>query len=179
FMGMIFASLIFFLLSMIFYKVFPNMFIKQGEIIRREKLKVLGIGLMTMASVIVSIFIFFVILLITLAVGIPGVAITFGCFAFVFYLLVFFFSTMPVSVWVGEALFGKHKMSPSKSFALGLFVISAFIFILNIFSGLPGYTGEIFSIIKLLGYMTILYLGSGTIVYLIRDMYIAIRTKTY
>ncbi len=177
FVGMIFASFIFFLLSMIFYKVFPNMFIKQGEIIRREKLKVFGIGLMTMASVLVSIFVFFIILLITLTVGVPGVAVIFGCIAFVFYLVVFFFSTMPVCVWVGEALFGKHEMSPSKSFALGLFVVSAFIFILNIFSSLPGYTGGIFSIIKLLGYMIILYSGSGTIVYLIRDMYVAIRTK--
>ncbi|HEX3048650.1 MAG TPA: hypothetical protein VHY08_28130 [Bacillota bacterium] len=166
---LLFTTGIYFLIGLAFYKLFPKLFEKQGEIIRQKPLGAIGIGLATLVSTVFSCVVVLILLLLALAIISPVIGLIFGTVAFLFYVLIFYFSTLPVSLWLGNALF-QDKLSLPYRLGIGLVVITFAKFTFDLLSQFY-ILGSLFSVLSFILGFGVLVVGVGALVYGVRDFY--------
>ncbi|RNC63202.1 MAG: hypothetical protein AWM53_01588 [Candidatus Dichloromethanomonas elyunquensis] len=166
---------VYFLLGLLLYKMFPNLFKRQADFIQENPLGTLGRGAIAVFSPLLVLLV--VVLLFTLSIVAisPSVGLIFTAAFTGFYTLVFYFSTIPVALWLGNRLF-KEKHKTLFNFALGLIIINFVQIALELLCKVAG-AGTAFNVISAIFTLTILIFGSGALSYGIQYAYQAIRQE--
>lgn len=162
---LLFTTLVYFLVAMMLYKMFPAVFIQQGEIIRQKPLNVFGVGLIGMASILLSIIIFVILLILSIILS-PSIGLVFGAIALLGYIILFYFSTIPISLWLGNLIF-KDKFNLPYRFGAGLALFTFGLFAINLLAQLPT-VGALFLLIAfVIAFLAVVY-GVGALLYGLR-----------
>jgi hypothetical protein len=167
------TTVIYFLIAMLMYKLAPAIFKRQSEVIGVKPLHVFGIGLIALLSVIVAILILAILLLLSIGVISIQIPLFFASAVSLGYMILFYLSTIPVSLWLGNLLFNDRYSIPYRCGA-GLAFISTMLFLMNLFGKISGW-GLLFGILSALCAFAVMVMGMGAILYGIRDIYTAIK----
>ncbi|MCX7708221.1 MAG: hypothetical protein N2484_00030 [Clostridia bacterium] len=169
FVRLILTTLVYFSIAAIGYKVFPNLFTRQGYYIGKRPLNTVGIGLVAMIAILASVIAFVVLMLLSIALISPAVGLIFGCVVALTYTLLFYFSTMPVSMWLGNLVLKGERHSTLMKFGTGLAIITIGFFILDLLSKIPLF-GVIVSLVSFLAAFCFVVLGIGALLCVLRDI---------
>lgn len=170
FIKLIFTTIIYYLIAMLLYKLFPEVFKKHGEIISEKPARVFSTGLISLASILLAIFIFVVLLVLSLIIS-PSIAFVFASVVTLFYILLFFFSTVPVSLWLGNKLF-KDKYNLPYRFGGGLALLTFGLFALKLLSELRS-SGALFGMLWFIIAFTSLTYGIGALLCVKKEIRLA------
>ncbi len=164
----VFTMIIYYLIALLIYKLFPRFFIRSGEFIKAKPISATGIGIATLGSLVGG-FLLLLILLI-LSVFVFEVSIFFYT-GFVFTFLVILtvvFADIPVALWLGNCL-RKHLSVPAR-LAIGLGLITFVKLILDILGNLGGLS-TLVGVISFLLNAFIWVLGTGALLRSIFDIF--------
>lgn len=173
FIKMLIAMAVYFLISLVFYKIFPKLFIHQGNIIQKKPLNIIGTGLIGILTVIAALIIFVLFLAFTVLAARPTAAIALGAVTTAIYVTLFYFSTVPVSIWLGNYIL-KDMYSLPVRFGAGLTIITLCMYSLELLSKIQG-IGLIFSIILFTARLAVITIGTGSLMHVLWDVLNIIR----
>ena len=162
FIKLLFTTAIYYLIAMLLYKLFPEVFRKHGEIISEKPMKVFSVGLLSLASTFIAFFVFIILLVMSFVIS-PSIGLVFGSAVLLMYILIFFFSTVPVSLWLGNKIF-KDKYSLPYRFAGGLSLITFGLFAIKVLAEMPSF-GFVFGMLSFSIGFTTLTFGAGALLY--------------
>jgi cytoskeletal protein CcmA (bactofilin family) len=169
FIKLLFTTVIYYLIAMLLYKLFPDVFRKHGEIISEKPMKVFVTGLISLASTVIAFFVFIILLVMSFVIS-PVIGLVFGSAVLLIYILLFFFSTVPVSLWLGNKIF-KDKYNLPYRFAGGLSLITFGVFAINLLSKMPS-LGFVFGMLSFfIGFATLTF-GTGALLYVRKGIYL-------
>ncbi len=161
FLKMLLGAIAYFLVAMLLLKLFPGIFRRLSDAINDKPLQTAGVGFAGMFSIL-AVFIALIILIIFSALfSAWSLGVVATMLVAVFYTVIFYLALMPVSLWLGDALF-KDKYTFAARFALGLGVISFTQFILNSLGKVPS-VGAIFEFLSFIVASGIGLLGVGAL----------------
>lgn len=163
YLRMLIAAAIYFFIAMLVYRLFPGLFAYQGSIIGEKPLKVLGMGLAAVGLVFAAIITFIFLLAVTAFIASPMVAVVFGTAMTLAYVLIFYFSTIPVSMWLGNVLLNGKNNVPTR-FGIGFLTITAVQVLLKLL-GEVSPAGIIFSTLWYIFVIIIGIFGAGALIY--------------
>lgn len=163
----LFTTAVYFLIAMLFYKLFPSAFMRQGKVIEEKPWKVLGVGFLAAISTVGALIVFIILLCLTFIIS-PSVGLVFGAAAALAYIVLFYLSTIPVSMWLGNVL-AKDKHSIPKRFAIGLFTFTTGLFLIGLLTAIP-FVGPIFSILLFLTAAAAFIIGTGALLFGINNI---------
>lgn len=169
---LLFGTAVYFLLGWAFFKLFPNIFRRQGDIIAAKPLNVVGAGLIGLVSTLASMIVFVVLLIFSFLIN-PGIGLIFGTAMTLGYILLFYFSTIPVALWLGSLILKKNLNVPYR-FGVGLFLLTVGLFILRLLTQLS-VVEPLFPTLKFLTVFAVLITGTGALLYTARDLITAAR----
>jgi predicted acyltransferase (DUF342 family) len=118
----VFTSLFIFLVGLLSFKLFPNFFPLKGITIRKNFFKTAGIGTLTLASTVLALISFLVLILLGLFALDFGIVLSFGSGFLGFYCIILMLSEIPVGLWIGQLILKKAKGNIAP-FALGYFLL--------------------------------------------------------
>lgn len=127
---------VYFIIGMLIYKVLPATFKKQGELVEEEPFKMMGIGLLGIASIIASAIALVIIIILSVLLSSVEVGIIATLITVVFYIVLIYLSFIPVSLWLGNRIL-KDKYNLPIRFATGLTIASLGVHIIAHFHQLP------------------------------------------
>lgn len=168
FVRLIFGAAVYFLIALLLYRLFPVFFKRQGELISQKPLNMLGYGLVTIFSTIITLIVCIILLLLSILIS-PVFGLIFGLTSVAIYLLLFFFSIIPVAQWLGNLLTKENLTLPYR-FGIGLATFTLGLFILALLAKLP-MIGPIFHVFSFLIKFGAILLGTGTLLAAFRDSY--------
>ena len=163
YLRMLIAAAIYFFIAMLVYRLFPGLFAYQGNIVGEKPLKVLGMGLAAVGLVFAAIITFIFLLAVTAFIASPMVAVVFGTAMTLAYVLIFYFSTIPVSMWLGNVLLNGKNNVPTR-FGIGFLTITAVQVLLKLL-GEVSPAGIIFSTLWYIFVIIIAIFGTGALIY--------------
>ena len=175
FIKMLIAMGIYFLISIVFYKIFPELFSRQGEIIAKKPLNVIGTGLIGILTIIAAFILFILFLVITALVASPTAAMVFGTGIALLYIILFYFSTVPVSIWLGNFIL-KDMYSLPIRFGAGLTIITLMLYSIELLSRIQG-IGLLFSIILFIATIAVVATGTGALLHIGWNVFNTIRKQ--
>ncbi len=167
FIRMLFGTAVYFLIGWAFYKLFPGVFRHQGELIAAKPINVAGVGLIGLVSTLVSLVIFIILLVLSVLIN-PGIGLIFGTAMTFGYILLFYFSTIPVALWLGNQIQRKSLSIPYR-FGVGLATITLSLFILKLLAKLP-VVGLIFPTLSFIIIFGILIMGTGALLFGVKEL---------
>lgn len=173
FIKMLIATVIYFLISMAFYKGFPDIFRRQGDVISKQPLNVVGVGLIALISVLGILILFIILLLLTALLASPSAVLILGGLVASIYLILFYFSSVPVSLWVGNILL-KDRYSLPVRYGTGLTIITLTLYSIKLMSNIPG-PGFLFTFLMVVTALAVQVVGIGAILFLWKDILSVIR----
>ncbi|MCX7842040.1 MAG: polymer-forming cytoskeletal protein [Clostridia bacterium] len=171
-----FTALLYFLIGMLLFKFFNPYFIKQAYYMQKKPISVFGTGLAAFASIILSGMVFVLLILMSLILISPSIALTFGALVLFAYIFLFFFATIPVSLWLGNILLKESSYSVPQRFGTGLALITVAAFAFDLASKLP-VVGMLFGVTSFFAGFAIIIFGIGTELHIIKDMLTALNKK--
>lgn len=160
---MLASTVIYFLIAMLFYRLFPGTFTYQGKVIAKKPLNVFGIGLAAIGLIIAAVLTFIFLLAATILIATPGIAVIFAVVMGLVYTILFYFSAIPVSMWLGNTVLSDNYSVPVK-FGLGLLTINVFTASLGIMGELGG-VGIVFSALRVIALCAVGVMGIGALIY--------------
>lgn len=176
FIKLLLSTLVYFLIGILVYKFLPGYFQSQGRYIAQKPLNTIGVGLLAIIAILASVIVFAVLMMLSIMLISPSIGLIFGTVVLLIYILLFYFSTFPVSVWLGGMLLKGDRYSDMKKFGAGLAVITSGFFILKLLSEIP-VTGFIFSLVSFIAAFIFVILGIGALLYVVRDIIAAARNN--
>jgi hypothetical protein len=159
---LLFGTAVYFLLGLAIYRLFPNVFHSQGQLIATKPLNVAGVGLIGLVSTLASLVAFIILLAFSGLIN-PGIGLIFGTAMTLGYILLFYFSTIPVAFWLGSLML-KQNVSVPHRFGVGLATITIGSFILKILAKLP-VVGHVFPPLRFIVVFGVLIMGVGALLY--------------
>lgn len=163
---------VYFLLGLAIYRLFPNVFRNQGELIATKPLNVAGVGLIGLASTLSSLVAFIILLAFSGLIN-PGIGLIFGTAMTLGYILLFYFSTVPVAFWLGSLMLKQNPNVPYR-FGVGLATITIGLYILKILAKLP-VVGPVFPPLRFIAVFSVLIMGVGALLYGAKSLITAAR----
>jgi hypothetical protein len=161
FVKFVLGTIVYFLVAMLLFKLFPKIFIHQSDPIHDKPLQTAGIGLAAIFSIL-AVFIGLIFLTIfSVLLGAFSLSFVTGMLLTVFYIVLFYLSAIPVSLWFGNVLF-KEKYSLPVRFGLGLGIISVTRFILSLLGNLSS-VGMLFGFLNFVVGFSIVLFGIGAL----------------
>jgi cytoskeletal protein CcmA (bactofilin family) len=160
FVKLLFTTGVYFLIAMLIYRFIPGTFKYMGDVIREKPLKIAGIGLIGFASTFAA-FVVFVVLLVFALIMSPSIGLIFGVSTTLFYILLFYFSTIPAALWLGNLML-KERLSLPQRFGAGLFTIAIILFALNLLKGIPAIAPAVGLLAFVIGFLVFI-LGTGAL----------------
>lgn len=171
------TAVLYFLIASLFMKAFPPIFTRQERIIRLKTLNVIGLGFLTVISVTASIIITIVLSMLSLFAVLPSIAVFFGSSLIFLYILIYYFSTIPVSLWLGDRILSSDCNIACR-FGTGLTVVTLIMFLLETLKELDN-IGFIFGFFYFLLSVAIVIVGAGTFLYSLRDVWLAVKITDF
>ncbi len=169
---LLFGTAVYFLFGWAFYKLFPAVFHRQGEVIAAKPLTVTGVGLIGLVSTLASLVVFVVLLIFSVLIN-PGIGLIFGTAMTLGYILLFYFSTIPVALWLGSLMLKNATCIPYR-FGVGLATLTVSLFILKLLAKLP-IVGPVFPVLRFIAVFVVMIMGVGALLYAIKDLITAAR----
>lgn len=169
---LLFGTAVYFLLGLAIYRLFPNIFRSQSQLITTKPLNVAGVGLIGLVSTLASLVAFIILLAFSGLIN-PGIGLIFGTAMTLGYILLFYFSTIPVAFWLGSLMLKQNPNVPYR-FGVGLATITIGSFILKILAKLP-VVGPIFPPLRFIVVFGVLIMGVGALLYGAKFLITAVR----
>lgn len=157
------AAVLYFFIAMLFYKLFPGLFLYQGKLIQQKPAHVFAVGLAAVALAVAALITFIFLLAVTALIASPMAAFVFAAAMTLGYILLFYFSTVPVSLWLGDLIFCGRSSVPIR-FGTGLLLITAANAILGLLQEISG-MGIVFSALKVMVICCVTVVGAGAMLY--------------
>lgn len=177
FVRTVLTALLYFVVGLLLYKLFPACFVRPGKYISEKPLNTIGAGLVAIIAVLAAIIVFIVLMLLSIALISPSVGLVFGCVTLLAYILLFYLSTIPVSVWLGSLILKDEKYSDIKKFGAGLAIITVGFFALGLLAKIPA-VGIVFGLVSFILTFVFLILGVGALIYILRDLFHSVRNNS-
>lgn len=158
----IFTLVIYYLVALLLYKLFPRFFAGSGEFIAKKPLTATGFGVATLGSLVGGSLLLVLILIMTVFLFKSSVFF-FGGLVFVFIAtLTIIFADIPVSLWLG-GIISKKAVSVPARLAIGLVAITAVKLALELLTAISA-IATLVGVVKFLLYAAIWILGAGSII---------------
>ncbi|MBI4651492.1 polymer-forming cytoskeletal protein [Candidatus Desantisbacteria bacterium] len=167
------STSVYFLLAMLLFKMLPNTFKYQGDLIARKPFKIMGIGFIGIVSILGALIMLIILIVLSVFFKTPMPAVIFGLLSMVFYAAVFYLAAIPVSIWLGNIILKNRYNIPAR-FAVGLGIISVTKFMLNYFKNLTA-VGPFFGFLSFMTMFIIILTGMGALLVTVKDMAIFLR----
>lgn len=173
FIKMILTMVLYFLIGLLLYKFFPYTFKKQCEAIDEKPWPIAARGIIALFFPVA--FLLSMILLFIMSIWIisPSIVFMLGAAVSTFYILLFYLSTIPVSLWLGNKIF-KDKNTLTVRFGVGLLIITIGLYSLRLASNIPG-VGGIFGVVASIITLVIAVFGAGSLLYGVSNIFSSIR----
>jgi len=172
FVKVLFVTVMLFLIGLLIQKLYPETFNTMTQTTENKVANSLGLGLGAVFSTI-PVFIIFVVLLALSILITPAFGLIFGLTTTGLYIVLFYFSTIPVGIWLGNVIL-KDKSQALLRFFLGLMIFNIVVFCLNLFVTL-GIGASVFSAITFIVKLAAILFGSGVLIITIKETYRAVR----
>jgi hypothetical protein len=163
-----FTSLFMFLVALLTLKLLPSIFPLKGYVIRKEFLKTAGIGAITMASSLLALLSFFILIILGFFVLDFWIALTIGSGFFSFYSIILMLCEIPVGLWLGQLILRKAKGNIAP-FALGYFLLRILFLSLYLLSSILTIKLPV-HILSTVLHLVVLLLGVGAEVVMIKKI---------
>jgi hypothetical protein len=173
FIKLLLATSVYFLIAMLFLKLFPGIFKNLSQSIQNNLLRTTVAGLLGILSVILVLIGFIVIIVFSILFKAPSLIGFAGMISIGFYYALFYLAFMPVSLWIGNLLF-KDKYTLPIRFGLGLGIISVLQFVLKLFGNIPT-IGPLFEFLSFVLCIGILLIGIGALLNMTKKVIVSVR----
>jgi len=171
FVRLVFTTAVYFLLGLLLIKVFPAFTQSVAESVLAAPAKSLGVGLISVVSIIGAVVVCTVLLVLSLIMS-PALGIVTTIFMGVLYVVLFYLAALPAALWVGNLMF--KDRSVQYRLGSGLIVLKGGLFIFMILTVTP-VVGYVFSVLSVLAKLGVVFLGSGAILCGIKTIWSARR----
>jgi len=166
FFGLLITTAVYFLLGLLIYKYFPTAFVNQAKFITEKPASAFAKGITMFALQFAFLIGFVILLVLSILLVSPSIAFALGFFVITFYTLLFYFSALPVALWLGNTILGQEKFSVIHRLGLGLLTIKVVMYLLGLLSDVFGPVGIVIFIVN----FAILLVGSGTIIHSLKEV---------
>ena len=172
FMKMLFTTLVLFLIGLLLYKLYPTIITRMGEFSVKKPGNAIVYGIAAVFSTIPA-FVIFIILLALSFIMTPAFGLIFGLSATGIYIVLFYFSTIPVGLWIGNLIL-KNKPNVYLRLGLGLILFNVVIFILNFLKDLH-IAGSLFPALAFIVKFAAIMFGAGALLFAVKELHAAAR----
>jgi hypothetical protein len=159
FFKLLLSTAAYFLIALLLLKLFPRNLKNQSDLISKSPLKTVGIGIAAVFSTILALIAWVILLALSILFNSPAIGIILGLITIVFYVVLFYLATIPVSLWLGNVLLKDRYNTPAR-LAAGLATITIVVYVLKLLSDLS-MVGFIFSFLAYITMLAIFLVGTG------------------
>ncbi len=172
FVKILFTTVVLFLIGLLLNRSFPFIFNGMGEFSRQKPWNAILGGLIAVFSTI-PVFVLFIVLMISAFIVSPAFGLIFGVSAVSIYAALFYFSTIPAGLWLGNLIL-KNNPNILLRFAMGLILLNLTVFILSLLGDLR-IAGQLFSALSFIVKFGAVMLGTGILINAVKELYTAAR----
>lgn len=158
---MLMGTAVYFLIAMLLFKLFPGIFRHQSDPLRHRPWHTTGVGLLGILSILAAIMGIIILAGLSYLLNAVSLSVVTGMLLTGVYTVMFYLSSIPVSLWLGEWMVKDRFTLPAK-FAIGLGTLSLLHFSLDLLSNVSP-MGGLFGFINGLLVLGVLLLGVGAL----------------
>lgn len=169
FAKMIVVTVVYFLLAMLLYRLFPVLFREQDEPLQTQPLKTAGVGLLGVLALLAVCLGLILILIFAVTCHAPGLAFFSLFTALGVYSALFYLAGIPVSLWLGNKLLRPGAALPVR-FGAGLGIIAVLRFSFQALAQIPN-LANVFGFFDAVLCSAVILLGLGALVAVMKRVF--------
>lgn len=168
FVKLLFTTIVLFLIGLALYKSFPTVFNGMGDLSAQKPWNAILYGLIVVFTTIPAVVTFIVLMALSVIMS-PAFGLIFGLTATGTYVTLFYFSTIPAALWLGNLIL-KNRTNVLLRFGLGLILFNLTLFILNLLAALH-IAGPLFAAVAFIVKFGGVLLGTGVLMHAIKELF--------
>jgi cytoskeletal protein CcmA (bactofilin family) len=172
FVKLLFTTVVLFLIGLMLYKSFPAVFTGMGDFSAHKPWNAILYGLIAVFSTIPAMVLFIVLMVLSFIMT-PAFGLIFGITAATAYVGLFYFSTIPAGLWLGNLIL-RNNPNLLLRFGLGLILFNLILYILNLLADLH-IAGPLFMAVAFIIKFGAVLLGAGILMHTAKELYAAAR----
>lgn len=172
FVRTVFTTVVLFLLGLLLFRTFPVVFNSMSSYSEQNPWNAVLAGLVALFSTIPAVVVFIVLMALSFIIS-PAFGLIFGFTATGIYIVLFYLSIIPASLWIGNKIM-KNNPNVLFRFGIGLVLFNITIYVLKLLAGLK-VAGPLFPALAFIVKFGALLLGAGILIHAAREIYVAAR----
>jgi cytoskeletal protein CcmA (bactofilin family) len=164
------TTVVLFLIGLLMYKKFPAVFTGMGDFSVQKPWNAILNGLIAVFSTIPALVLFIVLMILAFIMS-PAFGLIFGITAVTLFAALFYFSTIPVGLWLGNIILRKNP-NVLVRFGLGLILFNLTVLILNLLGAMK-VAGPLFTALAFIVKFGAVLLGTGILMHAVKELYAA------